>query len=226
MRDDYYSVTSYQSEPPLVGYTKYTTEVFLSNPYTLGQLDADTDALLNAIDPASIPFGEGQVTIYENDSLGGLDLAAIYQGFTQELLPAIAQYYPPRGPFVAMRTPPAWPGSYRSIQHPHTRRGRWLCFRAEPVRENRSSRPMTNRARTIIQRLHSDGRELYQNGIGRGLEAGIRFHRIVNPARGGCGMRFRVNPPPIIVGQDAYTMIVANCQCTPISALVTAPMRC
>src|ERR1700722_18252850 len=30
VRDDYYSVTSYQSEPPLVGYAKYTTELFLS----------------------------------------------------------------------------------------------------------------------------------------------------------------------------------------------------
>ena len=31
--------------------------------------------------------------------------------------------------------------------------------------------------------------------------------------QGGCGSGFRVNPAPIIVGQDAYTIVVPNCQC-------------
>ena len=214
VRDDYYSVTSYQSEPPLVGYAKYTTEVFLSNPYTLAQLDSDTDALINAYwIPASIPIRRAaRSRSYENDSLGGLDLAAIYQGFTQELLPAIAQYYPPRGPFVAMPTPPFGRRLIAPFNIPTLGAAAGYVYApspfGEPIIAPYDKPGAYMKFVSCIQMAGDYCQKNYyvdwkQNPISQNCQSG----------QGGCGAAFRVNPPPIIVGEDAYTMIVPNCQC-------------
>ena len=194
------------------GFAKGTIEVFLSNPYTLNQLNADTDALLNAIDPASIPFGQGQVSIYENDSLGGSDLGTIYQGFTQQLLPSIAQYYPPRGPFVPMPAPPFGRQLNAPFNIPTLGAAAGYVYAPSPFGE------------PILAPIDKPGAYMkfisYIQMAGNYCQKSFYIDWNQKPisqscqsGQGGCGGAFRVNPPRIIAGQDAYTMIVPNCQC-------------
>ena len=199
--DNYYSLTRFQDEPPLVGQAKYITEVFLSNQYTLDQLDADTNALINAINPDTIAWGNGVANWYVNNALGGADLGTIYSGFDQLLLPAVAQIpYPPRGP-----APPT------SFNVPELGAAAAYTYApspfGEPIIAPYDKAGAYMKLVGFIQMAGNYCKKNYyidwdQNLISQNCQSG----------QGGCGGAFRVNPPPIIVGQDAYTMIVPNCQ--------------
>lgn len=219
--DNQYSATRYSDEPPLNGLAKFITEVTLSNPYTLGQLDADTNALFNAVDPASINYGQGQVVIYENDSIGGLDLGSVYQGFTQELLPSIAQYAPPRGPFVPsglfvisgesgttgiMKLPAPFavptlgaaagyvyaPSPFgEPILAPFDKPGAYMKFVSY----------IKMAGNYCKKSFYIDWNQIQQS-------------QTCQSGTGTCSETpFLISPPPIVTGRSAYTLLVPNCTC-------------
>lgn len=200
--DNYYSITAYQSEPPLVGQAKYITEVFLSNQYTLDQLDAGTNALINAINPDTIPWGGGLATWYVNNALGGPDLGTIYAGFDQQLLPGITRIpYPPRGPAPPTSFTVPELGAAAAYTYAPSPFG-------EPIIAPYDKAGAYMKLVGFVQMAGNYCKKNYyvdwnQHPISQTCQSGS----------GGCNAAFRVDPPPIIVGQDAYTMIVPNCRC-------------
>jgi hypothetical protein len=200
--DTSYTITHYFSEPPLNGLAKNITEVTLSNQYTLAQLDADTDALINVIDPNTIPWGGGLATWHVNNALGGPDLGTIYAGVDQQLLPASTQIpFPPRGPAPPTSFTVPQLGAAAAYTYAPSPFG-------EPVIAPYDKPGAYMKLVGFIQMAGNYCKKNFyidweQKPISQSCQSG----------QGWCGAAFRVNPPPIIVGQDAYTMIVPDCQC-------------
>jgi hypothetical protein len=204
--DTYFSGTHYEQRAPLIGLFKTTNEVFLSNQYTLEELDSDADALISNIDPNSIAWGSGMANWFAED------YASIYMGFDQLLLPRIAEYVADRGP-----TPPvsfeALPQS--SLDAGTSDPGAMAGYVYAPSPFGEPILAQLDRPGAYMKFVAYVGlagnycqKQFYidwsQNLIGQECVSGA----------GGCsGGGFLVKPPPIVVGQSAYTLIVPNCRC-------------
>jgi hypothetical protein len=199
VRDDYYSHTFVTVHDAFHNFTiTILIEVFLSNPYTLAQLDADTDALINSINPDTLPWGTVTPIWYPDTEFGAAfgGLATHWAEFAlQNFIPAPYQltlgFDPVTVPFVSaagyayafnpFRLDPLVDGSPEGYT-------KWVGFIKLAGKYCRKTFLIDYNQRPI-------GNPTCQSGLGS------------------CATYFKIIPPPLTLGQNAYVLIQPNCQC-------------
>jgi hypothetical protein len=186
VRDDFYSnLTTFSSgQTNIVEYT-------LSNPYTQAMLDADIDALLNAVNPDTLSPFKLYSTAYDfNVDKPDTPITAVLE----DHLPAAALYLP------------SGVNAFAPWDVPELRAGSWYLY----LPDGEPDAP--NHYLKLLGFLQLAG-----DYCAKTFYVDASANPIGSPTclsgHGVCGSHFKVNPPPFVPGQNAYTLIVPNCQC-------------
>ena len=206
--DDHYIHTDTGPLNPDGSQIVAVTEVTLSNQYTIAQLDADTDALIDAVDPDSLPWGTVTPVWYpdtenSSDLFGGIataQAASVLDFFIPGIPPSVgvlpSRIAPPSvfaqspAPFTSAAgyayapnpngTDPAWdvPAGY----------AKWVGF-------VRMAGKFCRRTFLVDYNVQPVGQPRCVSG------------------KGGCATAFEVRPPALVLGMNAYVIVTPNCQC-------------
>ncbi len=185
------------------------TEVTLSNPYTLGQLDADTDALIDAIDPTTLPWGTVTPVWYPDiesgDPFGGIgaaQAASVLDQFIPNTPPGVGvlpSRIAPPSVFAQSPAPFTSAAGYAYAPNPAGTVPTWdvPAGYAKWVGFVKMAGKYCRRTFLIDLNLQPVGTPQCISG------------------RGSCAVAFRVNPPvpAPVIGQNAYVIVTPNCQC-------------
>jgi hypothetical protein len=175
------------------GYFVIITTVTLSNPYTLTQLDTDTNALLSSVSILNMPWNT-LIVVPSADQ--GLPLGP----------------YSPNGDLTQLLPPQVTynlTGAPGPIAVPNLNAAAWCIYAPGSVS---SQNFFPNGYSKLIGYIAMAGNYCQKtyyldynlNLLNQNCVSGI----------GSCAAPFKVTPPPITPGTDAYVLIVPNCQCS------------
>ena len=176
-------------EPPLLGNVVTTIVTTLSNEYTVGQLEADVDALIAGVNPDSQPWNTFQY-------VGSANPFGPYtpNSDPRSMLPGeVNYYYLPRG---GISSPENFSAAAWSVFAPGFVFGdNWF--------ENGGMKMIGYVAMAGNYCEKTFLIDNNQNLLDENCESGA----------GSCSATFEVTAPPLTPGQNAYVVIVPNCQC-------------
>lgn len=209
VRDDYFSNT--ETGPIDFGQVTIRKEVFLSQPYTLAALDADTDALIDAINPDDLPWGT--VTPASYDGFGGVatDNASFnleqygHTVFNAALTPPQQHFFPP---IVFQQAPDLF--EFQTEPRFDSAAGYVYLPNGLPTAENGFDIPCGYAK--WVSWVRMAGKYCLKTYYYDYAQKTIRSDCVTG--RGSCASSFKVAPPPVpVIGQNAYTVLTPNGQC-------------
>lgn len=169
-----------------------TTEITLSNEYTFVMLDADTNALLSSVSVASMPWNSLVVAAYPEISI------------------PLGPYTPTADLFSLLPPQVVYPGITAPGPNniPQLNAAAWAIWAPGTVAEqnwfpNGYSKLISYIAMTGNYCQKNVFLDYEQNILDQTCQSGI----------GSCANPFKIIPPPIFPGENAYVMLVPNCQC-------------
>ncbi|MDB6064955.1 MAG: hypothetical protein JWR26_1163 [Pedosphaera sp.] len=203
VRDDYFRNMASSDN----GVDQYSTltEVTLSQPYPASELEADADALINAIDPASLDWSTLKTVSYPGDQGAAVGYNPQAFGFLPESIfygiLGSATFPPPVLPIEALRAA-AWYNYMPSGQ-------------VYPVQDIVVNIPGYDRPgwyMKLVGFIQMAGNYCEKSYYVDLQPAAVGIPTCVS-GQGGCGAPFKLVPPPLVSGQNGYKVIVPNCRC-------------
>jgi hypothetical protein len=199
--------------PPLLGAAVTTIQVELSNQYTLEQLDADATQLLNAVDTDAMPWSSLVFAAYnEFQTVVGPSTPA---GFLNGLLPDFAEYDEVAGPgpiqgesTILYNTGSDAAVAFGPIPYAAIKSAAFAVYALGYVGATSWFPNGCIKLKSVIAMAGNYCEKTFAidddlNGLGQTCQSG----------QGQCSAPFNVNPGPLSLSQNSYTLIVPNCQC-------------
>lgn len=178
------------------GYFIYTTTVALSDPYTFAMVQADTDALLASVSIASMPWN---TLMLAQGSDQTVPLGQYFDGFGLQdaLLPSQVIYSGLSNPGPTEIDPPM-------------KAAAWAIYAPGAVSDQNY---FPNGYSKLISYVMMAGNYCQKN-YWLDFNLNVVNQQCIS-GNGACGQPFKVVPPAIPDGftQNAYTLIIPNCQC-------------
>ncbi|HZV36156.1 MAG TPA: hypothetical protein VFB72_16385 [Verrucomicrobiae bacterium] len=182
------------------GYNYVTTQVDLSNPYDFGTLDADLNALLSSVSIASMPWNS-LIIVPGPDAAQPIGPYTPNADLMNDLLPATDAATGRSVTYTGVIAP--GPNTI-----PNLNAAAWAIFAPGLVS---SQNFFPNGYQKLIGYIAMAGNYCQRNFF-IDYNQNLLNQNCVSGS-GACNAPFKVTPPPITPGENAYVLIVPNCQC-------------